>query len=334
MRIKGFYFLFLSLTACVIDPHYEDKVLPYGGDVALLESSSYLTHTSSEMIFETSVVVLNSFYEGFDNDYLTVDDFGIGGYEGTYTIESFESHQLESRATVSSIVFLMDQSGTYENVDPYNTRFQAISKFFQDIVPPNTFIAGASARDGALTTEPLEVSSTVFANEWRANRDYLFDLSRRTGGENAIADAAGQAIDLLVQKTDAVRKELVLLVHGSQDRSITSYGDLVAKAQANSIAIHIIVLGEEPDLNELGMLSRESGGLFVVCSAVKQMVKVFSELERLMHGTVYAYRLRVRFKPSQGTVEPGSGWLHRIEISDPYGDILYNSVPVNIIIPS
>lgn len=334
MRIKGFYFLFLSLTACVIDPHYEDKVLPYGGDVALLESSSYLTHTPSEMIFETSVVVLNSFYEGFDNDYLTVDDFGIGGYEGTYTIESFESHQLESRATVSSIVFLMDQSGTYENVDPYNTRFQAISKFFQDIVLPNTFIAGASARDGALTTEPLEVSSTVFANEWRANRDYLFDLSRRTGGENAIADAAGQAIDLLVQKTDAVRRELVLLVHGSRDRSITSYGDLVAKAQANSIAIHIIVLGEEPDLNELGMLSRESGGLFVVCSAVKQMVKVFSELERLMHGTVYAYRLRVRFKPSQGTVEPGSGWLHRIEISDPYGDILYNSVPVNIIIPS
>lgn len=334
MRIKGFCFLLLSLTACVIDPHYEDKVLPYGGDVALLESSSYLTHTSSEMIFETSVVVLNSFYQGFDNDYLTVDDFGIGGYEGTYTIESFESHQLESRATVSSIVFLMDQSGTYENVDPYNTRFQAISKFFQDIVPPNTFIAGASARDGALTTEPLEVSSTVFANEWRANRDYLFDLSRRTGGENAIADAAGQAIDLLVQKTDAVRKELVLLVHGSQDRSITSYEDLVAKAQANSIAIHIIVLGEEPDLNELGMLSRETGGLFVVCSAVKQMVKVFSELERLMHGTVYAYRLRVRFKPSQGTVEPGSGWLHRIEISDPYGDILYNSVPVNIIIPS
>jgi hypothetical protein len=90
MKIKAFGFLLLTLTACVIDPHYEDKVLPYGEDVALLESSRYISHTSSEMIFETSVVVLNSFYQGFDNDYLSVDDFQVSGNEGSYLIESFD----------------------------------------------------------------------------------------------------------------------------------------------------------------------------------------------------------------------------------------------------
>ncbi|MEX1241658.1 MAG: vWA domain-containing protein [Cyclobacteriaceae bacterium] len=334
MRTKAFGFLLLGSAACVIDPHYEDKVLPYGGDAALVESSTYITHTSSEMIFETSVVVLNSFYEGFDNEYLGADDFQIGGYEGTYSVEAFNGVHLERPATASSIVFLIDQSGTYENVDPYNTRLQAISKFFHDIVPPNTFIMGASARQGTLTTEPLEVSSTVFANDWRANGDYLFDLSHRTGGENAMADAADEAVDLLLQKTGPVRKEMVLLVHGSQDNSITPYEDLIAKARANSIAIHVVALGEEPDLNDLGMLSRETGGLFVACSTVKQMVKVFSELERLMNGALYVYKLRVRFKPSQGLVEPGSGWLHHIEINDPYGETFYNSIPVNIMIPS
>src|SRR5688572_4285926 len=109
MRTKAFCFLLLGLTACVIDPHFEDKVLPYGEDVALLESSNYVGHTPSEMIFETRVVVLNSFYEGFDNDYLTLDDFRVGGYEGTYTIESFDSYEVESPGTASSIVFLMDQ---------------------------------------------------------------------------------------------------------------------------------------------------------------------------------------------------------------------------------
>ena len=333
MKTRLFAVFLLTLSACVIDPHYEDKVLPYGDDVALVKSSAYISHTPSEMIFETSVVVLNSFYEGFDNDYLSPEAFAVDGYHGNYSIESVVGEQLDSRGTASSIFFLIDQSGTYENVDPYNTRLQAIGKFFQDVAAPHTLEVGASARQGVLTTEPLEIMSAAFDND-RVSRDYLFNLSRRTGGENAIADAANEAIDILSSKSELARKELVLLVHGNQDFSVTTYEDLAAKARSQSVAVHVIAIGEQPQLNELGMLSRETGGLFVVCSTVEQMVKVFSELERLINGGIYVYRLRVRFQSSGGLVAPGSSWLHRIEIDDPFGDVIYNSISVNIMIPS
>lgn len=332
MMNKAIGFVLLCCAACVIPPHYEDRELPYGEDVALLERPEYIGHADKEMSFEARVVVLNSFYEGFDNDYLTAEDFTIGGYEGEYTIQSFETYRRESDNRPSSIMFVVDQSGSYENVDPYNTRLQAISKFLHDIRPPHNFTVGAATVDESLATGPLEVSSAMFGNDWRGARNFLFELSRRTGGETILADAVNKALDLLKQQSGA-RRELVLLVRGGADRSTTTYRQLSDKASANSIPIHIIALGNEVDAVTLGALSGETGGLFVQCSTVKQMVQAFKEFERLMHGTVEGYRLRVLFMPQQ-VIESGSSWLHRIEILDPYTEVPYNSVPVSIMIPS
>jgi len=333
MRIKGLAFLLLSVSGCVIDPHYEDKVLPYGDDVALRRDARYVGHTVAEMTFDASVVVLNSFYEGFDNDYLIKEYFHVSGHEGAYTIESFEKFVLDGPATPSSILLLTDQSGTYENVDPYNARFQAINKFLQDIVYPNTFLVASSSRDGALASEPLESPSAVFGNDWQGTREYLFDLSHRTGGRNSILDAASVAIDLFLQKTDAVRRELVLLVHANDESSAVSPEALIAKAKTHSVVVHVIALGTEPDPEVFSRLAQETGGIFAPCSRDKQMVKVFGELERLINGNLSVYKMRIRFAPSQGGVGPGSNWLHQIEIRDPYSDEIYNPVPVNLMIP-
>ncbi len=334
MRSKGFGLVAVALFGCAIDAPSDRRYLPPVENVALMQSGQYTSHSSSEIIFETSVLVLNTFYEGFDNDYLNVENFQVDGPSGTYTVESFEAYDLPVPAAPSATVLLIDQSGSYADTDPYNTRAQAINKFIRDVVRPNTFLVGASARLGSLHAEPLEVPSTDFGNDINAMGGYVFDLAHRTGGVNAILDGADEALDLLIDNDGPSRKQLVLLVHENDLNSFTSLESVVLKANHAGIAVHVITLGPQPEARIFAQLAEDTGGIFAACSSDKQMVKVFSELERLINGPRFVYHLKIRFEPSQGLVEPGTGWLFRIQVYDEYTEEDYNDVPVEINIPS
>ena len=335
MKSKVCSLIVLVLAGCAIDGPGDRRYLPADADVALLQSGGYAGHASSEIVFEASVLVLNTFYEGFDNDYLVPADFQVSGPAGSYTVESFDAQDLPAPAAPSSTVFVIDQSGSYADTDPFNTRAQAINKFVHDVVSPNTLLIGASARQGSLSAEPLEVQGVQVTNGSHGDGNYIFELGHRTGGLNAILDGADEALDLLIDNGDpAARKQLVLLVHGNDQSSATSIGSVVLKAQHAGIAIHVIALGPAPDAGFFAQLAEDTGGMFAPCPTEKQMVKVFSELERLINGPRFVYRLRVRFNPSQGQVAPGTEWLFRIGISDEYLERTYNDVPVKINIPA
>lgn len=333
MKINGLWLILAAFTGCVIDAPGEYKFLPAEDDVALLHSGRYISHSSTELVFESEVVVLNSFYEGFNNDYLTVKNFEIKG-NGTYTLESFRSLQLAGAAKRSSMVFIMDQSGSYKSIDPYNARSQAINKFLQDIVQPNQFLVGASARKGMLTPEPLEVFTTEFGNDWRGNSAYLFGLSQRTGGLNSILDAADQAIELWITNTEPIRRDLILMVHANDESSTTSLESLILKAKNKGVTIHVISLGTELNTAVFAQMSQETGGLFAACTTDKQLIKVFRELERLINRETFVYKMRIRFKPAPIMLQPGSGSVHKINIQDKFLNKPYNPVYLKITIPS
>lgn len=330
MKSRASVAFLVMVAACTIDPFPEDPFLPANADVALLHDAAYISHTTSEQVFEVGIVILNSFYVGFDNDYLGSDDFEMTGEEGQYVVESFTATRLEKPQTASAILVVVDQSTGWDENDRYNTRTPALRKFLNDIRAPHTFSTGAAALEGNLTVEPLELFSPQFGRDLEGNTSYLFGLSGRTGGVDAVADAAAQAITLLAGQ-EGPRRHLVLLGH-QNDEDVAAMDELVAAANSASVSVHVIVLG---DVNNglLEPLAYNSGGIFATCSRDKEMVKVLSELERLINREAFVYRMRIRFKSAAKAMNPGSEWRHRLKVIDPIADASYNEVPVRIFIP-
>ena len=334
MRTKTFCFLItLVLCSCQINLPEASEFLPSENDVAILNSTKYEHHSAVELVFETEIVVLNSFYRGFDNDYLKRDDISLKG-DGTYTIEAFEFIPFAAPKTPSTTILLIDQSGSYVGIDPYNTRSQSINKFLKDIKSPHTFLVGACSAQGKLSREPVEFSAEDSGNNLELNSRYLFELSKRTGGSNTIFDAASLAIDKLIVNGTSTRRELILLVHTNDENSLTTAATLISNAKLNDITIHVIVFGDEIDKDVFSRLSIDTGGLFVVCPTEKEITKTFNELERLINGERGVYRMRISYKPLQGSVQPGSVASHAIEILDPYTQKVYNPVFITVKIPS
>lgn len=334
MRIRIVHVLIpLVLFSCQIELSNDPPFLPAENDVALLSGVNYVSHTSSEVVFETELVVLNSFYRGLDNYYLAQEDFDLTG-KGTYSIETFSFVSEQIATTPSATILVVDQSGDYDSLDPYNTRSQSITKFLEDLQPPHTFLVGGCSAQGKLSQEPVEFPTGVLSNNWELSSRHVFELSKRTGGKNAMFDGAQLAIEKLSNLGTSMRKELILLAHTDDVEGATSSEELITLATQNGVTIHVIILGNETNKDTFSSLAVDTGGLFVVCPSEKEMTKVFNELERLINGTRGVYKLRIHFKPSQGVVQPGSVISHSLEILDPYSKLLYNPVFITVKIPS
>jgi hypothetical protein len=334
MKTSIFYVsMLLALASCnVLEP--VPKFLPGQNGAVVLQKAVYVSHTATELIFETEVIVLNSFYRGLDNDYLLEEDFQIKG-SGAYATISFDFIEIDAPAQPSRIVLLIDQSGSYQEIDPHNTRSQAINKFVRDVAAPDKLLIGAYSRDGKLNADPVEFFTTDFANTSESESRYLFNLSERTGGSGSVRDAANLAMDKLVADMSPSRKELVLLVHNGDDGSSTAtMEDLRSKALLNDITVHTVVLGEVADKNSFSQLSIQTNGLFAHCPTEKELVKVFSELERLINKEKGFYKIRIKVVPADASdLQPGAESTHEIEITDPLSHQSFAPLSINIKIP-
>lgn len=334
MRIRRCCLLgFLMAVSCSPKLPDDYKFLPLQDDAAILSRAAYLTHNASEVIIEADVVVLNSFYRGFDNDYLYQKDFQITG-NGTFNIESFDFVTIAKNQSPCNFILLIDQSEDYSALDPYNARTQAMNKFIRDIVSPDKFLIAAAAKSGSLSAEPVEFAADQFGNDFELHGQYLFELSKRTGGSNAILDAASAAIERFSASPPSVKKQIVMLVHRNDEVSAVTADELLSKAILNNVAINTIAFGEDIDNYIFSQLSAATGGLHAACSNEKEVVKVFSELKRLINEEKDVYRIRFSYKPPASQVlQSGTVTKQIIEIIDPFSEKLYSPVFVNVKIP-
>jgi hypothetical protein len=335
MKTKIFYFIpFLILLACEPLAPSGGIFLPPQKDVAILRNAKYISHSATELIIETEIVVLKSYYRGIDYASLDQKDFQFKG-DGIYAIKSFDAVSVSAPAKSSSTILLIDQSGDYLEIDPHNTRSQVINKFLQDIALPDKFLAGASAENGKLSREPADFFTGEFGNEWLPYSLYIYELSKRTGGTGAMPEATVEALEKLGDDPAQARKELVLLVHSDAEGSAIMAEDLITKARLANVAVNVIILGDKPDKDFFFQLSMETGGLFAVCPGILEINKVFSELERLINHEKIVYRFRVSYKPTTPeALHAGTMTRHTLEITEPNSENSYSPLTVNIKIPS
>lgn len=326
MKSKLFLGAFFLVVGCNLFPSEEDRYLPFHDNAALLRNYSYLSHTSSSIIYETEVSGLA--WDGGDVIFLE-DEFNVEA-AGTFQILDFEIEESPVSGN-SSTVLLIDQSGSYLEIDPFNNRTKAMNKFLEDFLPPNDFLVGGFSKSGLLTSEPAEFSSDNFNSSW-VNPEFLYELAGRTGGGCLLYDAIDDAIDKL-SASPKTKRNLVVMIHAADAESSETIADVVTKANLNNVKIHVIIFGTVPDASDVWQLSEQTDGMLAVCATDSDVITVFDNLERLLNVSSSVNILTIQFTPTAGNVVSGNEYENLIRITETYSGLELNPVYVKVKIP-
>lgn len=317
----------LVLVSCDLGI-YEGRSLQDGSDTALARRSAYISNTISEMVFDADISLLYKYGGDYDNTYLTQDAFSFIG-EG-YSILDFKTPAVDVTGKSSTIV-IVDQAGSYGEVDPENRRSKSLDKYFYDVKAPSDFILGASAKGGMVSPEPLEYFQPDFSTEAEVQVPYLFGLPKRTGGNSAILDAMSQAIDRLSSVSGT--RNIVALVHGPDQSSTITADALVAKAVAAQVHVSVVMLAKADAGGSMAKVSLATQGLFSVCPTENEMITTFNHLYRLLNGVSDVYRVRIKYAPPSGGLVPGVETLHTLQVRYGADNYDYNPVLLYVKIP-
>lgn len=325
MKNKFLMFIFFVLVGCSLLPSENYHYLPFSENAALLRDYTYISHTSTSVTYDVAIHGLA--WSGGDL-YLTADEISAEG-QGTFEILDFGGVNYNLSGS-SSTVLLIDQSGSYMEIDPYNNRTKAINKFLEDFGPQNDFLFGAFSKSGDLTTEPVEYPSTEFSTPW-VHQKYLFELAGRTGGNNPLYDAIDDALDKLIIDP-GYPSHLVVMVHAIDAGSTATLSAVIAKAIQYQVKIHMIVFGSEPVGNEVWDLVDKTNGMLAICPTDSDLITVFNNFQYMLNSNITGHILRIRFTPSSGTVVSNNEYENLIKIIDNSG-YEFNPVYVKIRIP-
>jgi hypothetical protein len=326
MKSKIILSVLFGVMGCDLFQYEDFRYYPNGLDATFLTSYRLISYTKDEVVYEVDLASWNY----YNNVYFgSTDDYELTG-NGTLSILNLSNKDNYAVGT-SSTVLLLDQSGSYSATDPYNYRIKIVNKFLEDIGSPHDFILGAFSSQGLLTQEPVEYNSNEFILQWE-NRDFLFELAKRTGGKSSLYDAINSAMDKLSASPSA-KRNLIVLTHANDGGSTASLSDLIAKAVSNSIKVHIIILGPEPLPSSLWELSQQSQGMFAPCPEDLRMVTLFGHLAEFLNDWHLVTTLRIKFQPNGGNVVSGNVYENQVRVLNDFLSYTINPVYVKIKIP-
>ena len=333
MKSKCYFLWALVVILPSCEPQLEDYLfVPESIETAIVMRSQYISHTSSELIYETDVVLLDN-YEFLGDNIIFDDEVVFVNNNGTTQILNFNARRSQAPSGKSSTIVMIDESGSYEETDPANARSQIINKFLNDHQSPDNYILAAFSREGYLEQEPVEYFNDNFSTAFHEPLTYIFDLAKRTGGKSFLYDAVDQALNKFNSASGTnEQREMVILVHASDDGSNAAPSDLLAKAKASNVRLHFIEMANEPD-NALVSLSQQTGGFYVACPTSKEMICAFTHFERLLNGESYKHTIRVRYRPAGTTIQSGFELRQTIKVTDSYDGFTYNPAYAYVKVP-
>jgi hypothetical protein len=310
----------LGAWSCeVIYPDF-GRFIPEGDISALVIRTTLVSSNTTEIVYDTELQFMWKSF-GLDNHEVLKDHFIPDGATTIIDVQPLDYYG----TTQSDVIFLIDQSKSYEETDPYNSRSQLINKFVEEFEGQDLLIGGF-AKNGELT-EPIEFLDIN-------DEDYIksvIDLAKRTGGTSNLYDALGAAIESFSTNTTN-QKNIVALVQSNDESSNMSLQNLIASASSNNVKIHIIALGNTVSHNIMAKLTHLTGGFYSACETDKQMIQALHNLDRNITGFSSGVRVRVKVMPPGG-VTPGMEFLHSLVAEDSYYHYNYNPVYPFVKIP-
>ncbi|HLZ17245.1 MAG TPA: hypothetical protein VKQ08_09400, partial [Cyclobacteriaceae bacterium] len=333
------FIILLVLAGCTFPLFNGDqKTFPASKDTMIIRQVRYVGSSADTLNFEIDLYHVKGY--NFEHSVLPANfynDFGLDpSYfvlptDGTFVLKG--SGRFYGAASVpSAAAILADESGSYDTLDRYNNRSQGLTKLCKDFVSPGEFIVGGFSQNGNLTSEPIEFYQTGFSPYQGGEMPFIFDLCKKTGGQSNLYDAVNNALDKLIAG-GRTPKNIIVLAHASDEVSSILIDNLIAKANASQVQIHILFRGQVADANPMAKLSEGTKGAFVICPSVGEMMCSFENLYSVLGAADQVYRLNVKYKPSSGTITSGQELWFAIKTHDQYFNIDNNPIVAYVKVP-
>lgn len=314
----------MILFGCYMPPDLPPTYF-FGEDTAVCVSAKPVSVTT-DLVFEVDVMILSGLSRDYSMDYLEAKDVSFRG-SGQYSVQSVEKVHMPNRLP-GSVGLLIDQHGSYAKVDTSNFRSKQLNQFINDL-SSNPVLVGGFASRGLLMEEPVEFGAPSFTNYSHNMTDYLFGLSKRTGGASVLYDAV---LATVAKFPAGANRNLVMIVHGRDSASTATLTSAVSAAVAQSVKVDIIFLGSSSDALPMTPLSQLTGGMFVACPDDGNLVTTINHLNNMYSEEPVMMRITVKFTPPAPLV-PGQDTFHEMIIHDSLDDRNLNTVPVYIKVP-
>lgn len=336
MKNRIVHIAFLILAGCALPAikNENEKVFPPTNDTMLISQARYVSNTSNELVFELDLYHLagQDFSHYVTNYYLKVNySYLILPSAGVFQKVDDVQVQATSVASSSSVI-LIDESGSYDSLDHFNNRTQGIVKLCRDYINPSQYLVGGFSQNGKLGDTPTEFIEPDFSRYSDSELPALFGLAKKTGGKSNLYDAVNQALDK-VAATTTPGKNVIVIAHATDEVSSVSLNGVIAKALANQVQVHILYLGSVTNANELAKLSEGTGGLFVSCPTIKELMASFEDLSLILQGSLYVQQVTIKYIPNSGTITSGQELWFTFKTHDTDYNIDNNPIVAYIKIP-
>ncbi|MBL7849212.1 MAG: hypothetical protein JNL40_17220 [Cyclobacteriaceae bacterium] len=325
MKTRRWLISLLLVIGCNLPPDLPRDYF-YGEDTTVCVAARPLTLTT-DLTFEVDVMQLTGFSKDYTLEYLDSASISFTG-TGQYVVESITEITMPLRPA-GPVAVLLDQSGTYANVDSSNFRSKQLNQFIHELPAPGQFILGGFAQDGLLADSPVEFGTPSFTTDGDGIMPFLFGLSKRTGGKSVVYDAVASTVNLFSAGSN---RSLLLLAHDGDSVSTGTITTAVNAALAQSVRVDVIFMGDRSEAQTLTPLSQATGGVFVTCTSDLNMVTAFNHLNNINSGKPYLFRVKVRFTPPSPLMS-GQDTFHEMVIHDSISDTDYNPVSIYIRTP-
>lgn len=323
--------LILFISSCTLTLWEPGKDLPTEDYSQWSLQANYVSHTSTELIFDVHLVLSDKFYPESELLFENQKDFIPTSPDGQVSIVDFHVGN-ETASGPGSSVILMDLSGDYSETDPYNNRAKMFHKYFEEHHASNEFLTGGFANGGLLPSSVYFLTSQFQSSEDAVLLPF-FKLSVQTGGQNNIYDALNGSIGKLSALTNGYKKHCLVLTHGNDQSSTATVVNIISTAKAAGVKVHIIAMGKDTNVTPLSSIASQTGGMFAYCQTNEQMIAVSGRLYRMLYGTVGTHQIRMKFLPTSGVVASGDEITGVINIDESVFEMPLNPVCFSIKVP-
>lgn len=217
-----------------------------------------------------------------------------------------------------NVMFVLDASGSMNDTDPSNLRFEAISQFTNLLAEHGNFLGGIVFSTKILSEQPpIRIDA-------QHDKDQVVQqmISVAASGWTNTGDALMAAVNALLEKGDPnLPSVIVFLSDGNTtlgndkdtEASLNTKADAIQKARENGIVVYSVCLNADhsADVSEMEQISKATGGEFREVGIPEDLGDVFNTFYNLIYGTSTITLVDDTF-PESGIVEktfevPGIG---------------------------
>lgn len=249
---------------------------------------------------------------------LTVEDFSVSlsNVDINANITGV-SAALENQKDPFSASLLIDESHSMRESDPKDYRIHAARSFI------DTLDSGETIQLFAFASGELVEHVFMPANLYRVTHSFVnslnfaeySDLTFQEGGVTNFYDAALWAIGITAAESPSANRTIIMFTDGRDNVSTGTAEDVIAQANANGIAVYVVGLGDDVEIDVLTNIAKQTGGTYIHAESADQLNSIFESLDEVLNGTAAVYEITIKLVGDLDTAEGTEGIL-RVNIPD------------------